>query len=40
MADSMGTKEASALWGYTASTISGWCRAGLTNATHDAPGSP
>lgn len=41
MADSMGTKEASALWGYTQSTISKWCREGaIPNATHDGPGSP
>lgn len=41
MADSMGTKEASELWGYKPSTISAWCRAGLiSGATQDAPGSP
>jgi len=41
MADSMGTKEASELWGYKPSTISAWCRAGLIpDATQDAPGSP
>lgn len=41
MADTMGTKEASKLWGYPQATISKWCREGLIfNATHDAPGSP
>ena len=41
MADSMGTKEASELWGYKQATISAWCRAGLIpDATQDGPGSP
>ena len=41
MADTMGTKEASALWGYTQATISAWCRKGLIkDASHDAKGSP
>lgn len=41
MADSMGTKEASELWGYTPATISKWCRLKLIpNVTQDAPGSP
>jgi len=41
MSDSMGTKEAAALWGYSQSTISNWCRLGLIpNATQDAPSSP
>ena len=41
MADSMGTKEASELWGYTPATISKWCRLGLIpDVTQDAPGSP
>ena len=41
MADTMGTKEASELWGYSQATISGWCRQGLIkDAMHDATGSP
>ena len=41
MADSMGTKEASGLWGYPQNTISKWCRLGqIPGATQDAPGSP
>ena len=41
MADSMGTKEAAELWGYSQATISKWCREGkIDDATHDAPGSP
>lgn len=41
MADAMGTKEASELWGYAQSTISEWCRKGLIpDASQDAPGSP
>lgn len=41
MADSMGTKEAAAKWGYSQSTISKWCREGLIpKATQDAKGSP
>ena len=41
MADSMGTKEAAALWGYKQSTIALWCRKGLIkDATQDAVGSP
>ena len=38
MADTMGTKEASELWGYKPATISKWCREGLIPAaSHDAP---
>lgn len=41
MADTMGTKEASEKWGYSQSTISGWCRGGLIpDASQDAKGSP
>lgn len=41
MADTMGTKEASELWGYKPATISKWCREGLIpDASQDAPGSP
>ena len=41
MADSMGTKEASEIWGWSQSSISKWCRDGLVKgATQDAPGSP
>lgn len=41
MADTMGTKDAAKLWGYTQATISKWCREGLVaDATQDAPGSP
>lgn len=41
MVDSMGTKEASVLWGYSQSVISKWCREKLIpGATQDAPGSP
>ena len=41
MSDTMGTKEASKLWGYAASTISRWCREGvIKGASQDAPGSP
>lgn len=41
MSDSMGTKEASKLWGYPQNTISKWCRAGLIkNANQDGKGSP
>ena len=42
MPDTMGTKEASELWGYSQSTISKWCRSGLfgEDAWQDAPGSP
>lgn len=41
MADSMGTKEASEIWGWSQSSISKWCRDGLVEgATQDAPGSP
>jgi hypothetical protein len=41
MADTMGTKEAAALWGYTQSTITKWCRQGLIpDASQDCPGSP
>lgn len=41
MAETIGTKEASVLWGYPQSTISRWCRAGLIkDASQDAPGSP
>ena len=41
MNDTMGTREASRLWGYSASTISRWCREGnIEGASQDAPGSP
>ena len=41
MSDSMGTKEASELWGYSQATISKWCREHLIpNADQDAKGSP
>lgn len=41
MADTMGTKEASEIWGYTPATISGWCRKGLIEAaSQDVHGSP
>lgn len=41
MSDSMGTKEAAALWGYSQSTITKWCRDKLIDgADQDAPGSP
>ncbi len=41
MADSMGTKEASEIWGWSQSSISKWCRDGLVKgATQDSPGSP
>lgn len=41
MSDSMGTKEASILWGYTQTTISKWCREGkIQGAEQDAPNSP
>ena len=41
MADSMGTKEASKLWGYTQQTISKWCRAGIVEgAEQDGKGCP
>lgn len=41
MADSMGTKEASELWGYSQNTISKWCREGIIpGAEQDAAGSP
>lgn len=41
LADTMGTKEASELWGYSQATISKWCRDNLIDdATQDAPGSP
>ena len=41
MSDSMGTKEASELWGYTQKTIADWCRKKMIpGADHDAPRSP
>ena len=41
MADTMGTKEAAELWGYSQATITKWCREGkITDASQDAPGSP
>lgn len=41
MADSMGTKEASELWGYSQQTISKWCREDkIPGAEQDATGSP
>ena len=41
MSDSMGTKEASELWGYSQSTISKWCREGLIKGVNqDSKGSP
>ena len=41
MADSMGTNEASEIWGWPQSSSSKWCREGLVEgATQDAPGSP
>ena len=41
MADTMGTKEASILWGYSQDTISKWCREGkIVDASQDNPGSP
>lgn len=41
VAETMGTKEASELWGYSQGTISKWCRQGLIpGARQDAPGSP
>lgn len=41
MSDSMGTKEASQLWGVTPATIAKWCREGkIKDANQDAPGSP
>lgn len=41
LADTIGTKEASEQWGYSQSTISGWCRDDLIpDATQDAKGSP
>lgn len=41
MNETMGTKKASDLWGYSQSTIANWCREGkIDGATHDAAGSP
>ena len=41
MADTMGTKEAARLWGYSQSTISKWCRNEcIPGATQDGKGSP
>ncbi len=41
MADSIGTKEAAKLWGYTPATIRKWCQQGLIkDATQDGKGSP
>ena len=40
MSDSMGTKEAAKLWGYSQQTIRKWCQLHLIDANQDAPGSP
>lgn len=41
MADTMGTREASELWGYPQATISKRCREGLIiDASQDSTGSP
>lgn len=41
MAETMGTKEAAELWGYTAATITKWCREGrIPGASQDCVGSP
>lgn len=41
MSDTMGTKEASEIWGYSQSTISKWCRENkIKGASQDAYGSP
>ena len=41
MSETMGTKEASAQWGYTPATIRTWCNKGMIEgADHDGPGSP
>lgn len=41
MSDSMGTKEASEMWGYPQKTISEWCRKGLIpDVNQDKKGSP
>lgn len=41
MAESMGTKEASELWGIPQRKIAEWCRRGLIpDAEQDAKGSP
>ena len=41
MSDSMGTREAKELWGYSQATISEWCRKGLIEgADQDRIGSP
>ena len=41
MSDSMGTKEASELWGVPQERITRWCRSGkIFGAKQDAKGSP
>ena len=41
MSESMGTREASAKWGYPQSTISEWCRKNMIpGADQDKKGSP
>ena len=40
LTDTMGTKEASEKWGYSQTTISGWCRKHIIPATQFAKGSP
>lgn len=41
MAETMGTAEASKLWGYPQNTISEWCRKGkIEGASQDKKGSP
>ncbi len=41
MSESMGTNEASRIWGYAQSTISDWCRKGLIpGADQDREGCP
>ena len=41
MADTMGTNEASKLWGYSQRTISKWCRENsIPGAEQDKEGSP
>lgn len=41
MSDTMGTKEASDLWGYSRETIRKWCQQGkIESADQDSVGSP
>lgn len=41
LADTIGTNQASEMWGYTPETISKWCRLGLiSGASQDKKGSP